>query len=596
MKEILKKAQDYFTFSIDYYEESRAEAQEIRDFNHNKHYTSMQLSVLRNRKQPAETFNIIKSYKRVLSGYLSSTINNINVKATTPDYTNKAVLGSDITKYTLRNNHFDMFRAEVQDELILSGMLGYETRVVDTGKKDKFGTPIVDIQFKFIPEKYLVKDPLSTAYDYSDGRFIHKFKWVPEETIKAIYPGKVKELSEYAERVRGTTIDQGTGTFQGLYYRYKNFLLVTSQLKYNDKIYELVWCNDILLEQRDITHLGRFSIKPFIMETDDENKYYGLFREVLESQKAINQALIQIQLLVNTNKVFVNTNIVKDLELFKKQYDRVNAVVGISDLNGYRVENLSGEVIQQYNIISSALDRIKQVLNLNDSFLGMAGSSASGRQVKLQQNMTASALQYLTSKLNFIYTTLAKDIIELSKLYFVANRVIIVNDSINGDKYVELNKPVTINGEVQFKDDIKYLEDGTAVLEPWIDRDTTITDLDYEIEVTTSNYNETDDMERVQLDGIIQGPAGQMLLHTDPASYAKVVEIQVKGMKTRNSEYIADIFEQVAQKLSGAQTQDPRQAMGNRQANGGTSNAGALSQAIGMNNDAAPAGYNQPKG
>jgi hypothetical protein len=254
---------------------------------------------------------------------------------------------------------------------------------------------------------------------------------------------------------------------------------------------------------------------------------------------------------------------------------------------------MSGDVVAQYNIISNALDRIKQVLNLNDSFLGIQGSSASGRQVKLQQNMSASALNYLTSKVNFIYTMLAEDILGMAKIYYKANKIIRVTDDINGDKYVELNKPVTINGQVQFKDTITYTEDGVAVLEPWIDRDSMIDDLEYEVEITTSNYNETDDMERVQLDAIIQGPAGQMLMQTDPASYAKVIAIQTKGMKTRNSEYIAKVFEDIAAKLSGAQTQDPRAAGEGAQ---GNSSAGAIMSAAGMSNDAQPAGYNQSKG
>lgn len=581
MDNIHKAAIDYFKLAMDEYEGSRQEAKEIRDFNHNKHYTIAQLNVLRNRKQPEETYNVIKSYKRVLSGYLSSVVNNISVKARHPRFTTNATVGNDIVQYVLKDNKFDMFRIKLQDELILSGLCGYEVRAVSNGSDN-------DIEFKMLSENELAIDPLYKNDDYSDARFIHKFRWVPREIVAQVFPSNVDDLAMLVNNDINTfNIDKTQ--FNGRYATYDNYLLITTQLRNGDDIWELTWCDTVLLETRK---LNRFTIKPFTMERTEDAEYYGLFREVVESQKAINQALIQIQLLVNTNKVFVQDNVVKDINEFKEQYDRVNAIIQVRDLNGFKIENMSGLVSDQYSIISHALDRIQRVLNLNDSFLGIAGSSASGRQVKLQQNMSSSALQYLTYKINNIYICLAEDILEMAKEYFTSHKIMRITDPISGDKYLEINKPVTINGEIQFKDSIVYTEDGVAVLEPWLDRDTTIDTLEYEVDITTANYNETDDMERMQLDSILQGPAGQMLLQANPAGYAKVAEIQLKGMRTRNSEYIAQIFEDTANKLGGAETRDPRDAV-SQQAQGNS--VPAMMAAAGMTNDSAPEGYNASK-
>ena len=594
MNELLKRAQDYFKISMDEYETSRVEAKEIREFNHNKHYTIAQLNVLANRQQPAETFNIIKSYKRVLAGYLASTVSEVNVKASHPKYTTKAVVANDIVKYVLKQNKFDMIRTDIQDELILSGLCGYE--LIPIFKKvDPLGIPDVDIQVRYIEENELALDPIFNNYDYSDGRFIHTFKWVPNDVLSNyLTPDMIKKLeAQRNTNIWVNTFDTNNTTFNGVYTTFNNSLIIKTQLKYKSKMYELLWCGDILIYKKEIS---KFTIRPFTMEFDKEStEYYGLFREVLESQKAINQALIQIQLMVNTDKVFVMPSALvdNDLENFKRMYDRVNAIIPIKDLNGYKVENMSGDVVAQYNIINSALDRIKQVLNLNDSFLGMAGSSASGRQVKLQQDMSVSALSYLTTKINFIYESLALDILDMAKEYFKANKVLRVTDKLTGDRYVELNKPVTLNGKVQWKK--VEQKEGKLVMIPWVYKDTTLDDLDYEVEVFTANYNSTDDLEKLQLDNIIQGPAGQMLMNTNPASYAKIVSIQTKSMKTRNSEYIAEIFEEIAEKLSGAQDRDPRDVGAQSQQQAGTS-AQAMMSAMGATNDAQPAGYNRPKG
>ena len=594
MDKVHKLAQDYFKIAMDEYETSRVEAKIVRAFNHNNHYTIEQLNVLRNRKQPEETFNIVKSYKRVLAGYLASTVNEVNVKASHPEYTTKATVANDIVKYVLKQNKFDMVRTDIQDELIISGLCGYELLPKLKGYDD-LGIPDVDIGIRFISENELAIDPIYKNYDYSDARFIHSFKWVPNDTLAGILtPAKLEELDKQRNANQWVnTFNTDTTTFNGVYSSYHNSLLIKSQVKYKRKMYELIWCGNVLVSKRETK---RFTIKPFTMERDiEETEYYGLFREVIESQKAINQALIQIQLMVNTNKVFVQTNalVQNDLEEFKRMYDRVNAIIPIKDLNGYKVENMSGDVVAQYNIISSALDRIKQVLNLNDSFLGMAGSSASGRQVKLQQDMSVSALSYLTNKINFIYESLALDILDMAKDYFKANKIMRVTDKLTGDRYVEMNKPVTINGQVQWKD-IRESKDGITMI-PWVYKDTTLDDLDYEVEVYTANYNSTDDLEKLQLDNIVQGPAGQMLMNTNPAAYARIISIQTKAMKTRNSEHIAEIFEDIASKLSGAEDRDPRDVGNSPQANEGTSAAGMMS-AMGATNDAQPDGYNRPRG
>ena len=111
-KSLIEKVRDYFEYSAEYFQKSRDQAREIIAFNHNKHYTIEQLNVLANRKQPAETFNVIKSYKRVVGGYLASTISNINVKPVGMEDVNIAMLGQDIIQYTLRVSKFKRVRVK----------------------------------------------------------------------------------------------------------------------------------------------------------------------------------------------------------------------------------------------------------------------------------------------------------------------------------------------------------------------------------------------------------------------------------------------------------------------------------------------------
>lgn len=64
--EILK---DTFKISYDTFKDSRDEALKVLDLYHNRQYTDTQLLTLANRGQPAETFNVIKMFARMLLGY-----------------------------------------------------------------------------------------------------------------------------------------------------------------------------------------------------------------------------------------------------------------------------------------------------------------------------------------------------------------------------------------------------------------------------------------------------------------------------------------------------------------------------------------------
>ena len=62
------------------------------------------------------------------------------------------------------------------------------------------------------------------------------------------------------------------------------------------------------------------------------------------------------------------------------------------------------------------------MLGINDSFLGMAFASDSGRKVKLQQNATIMSLRYITARMQAFYKSLGEDIVALVKQFYHAGR------------------------------------------------------------------------------------------------------------------------------------------------------------------------------
>ena len=80
MQATVENLRDSFKIGYEAFESSRIEANEVWDLYHNRHYTDEQLAVLANRGQPAETFNVIKLFARMLVGYYSTIVNTVVCK------------------------------------------------------------------------------------------------------------------------------------------------------------------------------------------------------------------------------------------------------------------------------------------------------------------------------------------------------------------------------------------------------------------------------------------------------------------------------------------------------------------------------------
>lgn len=602
MKTDVLTLKDTFKFGYEAYEASRKEANEVWDLFHNRQYTSEQLAILSNRGQPAETFNVIKLFARMLLGYYSTVVNTIQV---TPEQESDVLtsnLLNDVIKYILRTNHFLAEGDKLKLSAIISGLLVIYIDVKDTGKKDEFGRPIRKVVLNHIPDSEVVLDPLSRKEDYSDGRFIHRFKWISEDQFIKLYgKEKLKAVEEYHNHL---DIDEAefeysyNGQFTGYYKVFNNYLIVQTIIQDDKgKSWTIHWHDEVELFRKEMTHKEvKSSYRVHKLHTSDRTEYYGIFREIVETQKAINQALIKIQLMVNTQKAFVEEGAVDNIEEFTDAFNRVNAIIPVNDLNGIRIETLSKEILDQYNIIDRAFDRIQRILSINDSFLGMAFASDSGRKVKLQQNATITALRYITSRLEQFMRLLGWDIVNLVKQYYTAHQVLSIVDETTGTRWIELNKPEEVwTGEVDPETNEPIMEfmfeevldpasgeplvdeEGNIIVAPIPTEDSEIAFTDVDIEINSVAYNDEDEKNQLMMESILSGTVGSLLASINPAGFFRAASLSVRTMKTKHSGDISAILTQTADALGG----DPESAAAAAtvaQGQGSSSNKGSLSQ------------------
>jgi hypothetical protein len=608
VKANVETLQDMFRIGYNAYADSRAEASHIWDLYHNRQFTPDQIAVLQKRGQPVETFNVIKLFARMLLGYYSSVVNTVRVLPTHERDIATASLVNDIVNYTLRHNNFDSEGDKLKLSGLISGLMVSYIDPVDMPQKDEYGRPYRDIKVSHVPDSEVVLDPLSRLEDYSDARFIHRFSWISEDMVVKTF-GKefVEQLEAYHNHLEIEEAEfeySYNGEFVGKYKLHNNYLIVHSNIvDEDDKTWSIFWSGDIELSRKEITYKEvKFSYRVQKVHTSNRTEFYGIFREVAETQKAINQALIKIQLMVNTQKIFVEEGAVENIAEFESAVNRVSGIIPVRDLAGVKVENLSREVLDQYTIIDKAFDRIQRVLSINDSFLGMAFASDSGRKVKLQQNATVTALRYLTARIEQFYKLIGWDIANLAKQYYTAHQFLRIADESQAQRWVEINKPLELQGnqidpttgqpkvEAVFEEVLdpasgepEVDEEGNIVVAPIPEADSEIAFTDIDIEIQSVAYNDEDEKNQLMMETMLSGAVGNMLAQVNPAGYFKASALAVKTMKTKHSPDISNILDQTAMMLSG-NPQAEQEASAMAQGGGGqTSSPLSASQKLPQN-------------
>lgn len=590
MKATIEDLRDSFKVGYEAFDSSRKEAAEVRDLYHNRHFTAEQLNVLAKRGQPAETFNVIKLFARMLVGYYSTLINTVVIHPTNPRDIDTASMLNDVVNNVFVQNRFDIEGDSIKLGGMLSGLICSYVNVVDTGTKDQFGRPINKCTASYVPDYELVLDPMSTKDDYSDARWLHRFKWMTEDNIRKTF-GKnaADDLVAFWNHldIEEADFDYNYGdSFTGQYRLFDNYLVVHSVIEDdNGERWSCFWCGDKMIRKEKITYKDvRWPYRVQRLHASDKVEYYGIFREIIQSQHAMNQAVLNIQLMVNSEKAFVEDGAVEDLDEFTSAFNRVTAVIPVLNLNGVKVEKLTREILDQYTIIDKALDRIQRVLGINDSFLGMAFASDSGRKVKLQQNASIMSLRYVTARIEAFWRSLGEDVAKLVRQYYYANQIMMVADEIVGQRWLEVNQPMMeFTGEIgpdgqpiqqpillpmSDPETGEPMEDeeGNLVLAPVSEDGTDFSYLDFQVQVETNSYNDEDEKAQLMLETVMSGQIGQMTAQVNPAGFFQMAALSMKSMKTKYSPNITAILEQTAamlQQSPGAQDSASAMAQGN---------------------------------
>lgn len=593
----LEGLRESFRLGYDVYEPSYKEAEMINKMERGFVYTREQLSALRDRMQPAEYFNVILLMNRSLQGYFSSVVNTIATTPVDPEDTNQSVAINTGLEYMLRINDWDILKDELQRSLFNSGMpaIGYTINKVG---KDKYGRDRNEIGLEHVPHFEIINDPKARKSNNDDARFQHRFRWISLDEIKQLFPRTWTKLISQANTLNIDESDLSYTYSERFTNRYNigEEYLVVDTVAVNDKgkRERIFWSGDVELSRKPFA-MGKlkFAYRTITLNSCKEPEFYGIHHDTYESQNAINQAILQIQLLANTNKILVEKTAVEDIDQFQNAVNRVNEVIPVKRLAGIDFKDVGRDILNQYTIIDKALDRIQRVLHINDSFLGQAYNQDSGKKVALQKNSAMMALRYLNTKLDMLYRYIGLDMIELMSTFVDAEMQVEKKDLVTQQPtWSTINKPV-----MQMQPDgtetpaVTYKKAGEGVEKVILnDPDSSLLFDRMDIVVESIPYDNNEAQDKLMLEQTMQGPMGTSLLQASPGAYFQIGALLTKEYRTKHSIEVAAILEDMARKMGyQAPMADPREVAagtpgtpGGGQQPAGNYGAGAMAKTAGM--------------
>jgi len=583
---------------------ARDEAAELWEFYDGKHFTDAQCKLLFSRGSPAEYKNIIMEIANAIQGYFLKVQNTAILKPRGQADSHRVMAHQSHIEYVKSISDFDDIQGQIILESLLSGLCATEYVVAPTGKKDEFGTPINEIKVVYVPSKQVMIDPYSVLPDYSDALFIHRWRWVGQRWIRGMFGSdKLQQLEARHIAVEGfdSEFDDVIGLKNDSWYDNDRFFIMETQYRREDNTIERIFWHDNIILSREVLPTNTFTYRVVKYKVDSKTEeYYGEFRNIKENQKALNQAIISFQGLMNGFRVIAQEGTFatdKEKMRFQNAMFTANQVAFVQNLNGVMIHNLQPQAqLQAQKILDTEASMFK-VLGLNPAFLGFSDASSSGRKVSLQQNAAINSLTRLFNHLEKWHKYIMLDIIHFTTIYKNAYEVVTLTDEYNAQYQIEFNAPLI--EKVELGSEVWYIPktytDKNGNIRRKNDPRTDLSEIEVDIEVHTSDMNGSDSIDAVMLDNLINGVAGQSLMNAQPAAYFYIIGLKIKNLKTKNSEQVAQIYFNIAQQLGFvAPTVDPRQVMQNQTGVAGNiqGQAGDLVSSLGADSDLSQGGLN----
>lgn len=435
-----------FEASEDASSASRKLAERDRDYHDNKQLSDEEISVLKKRRQPEYIDNRIKTKIDFLVGLEKQQRINPSALPRTPIHEEDADGANQALIYVADKENFDYKRSAIWRDLLIEGAGGMAVAV----ENDRNGRPI--IKLIRVAWDRMFWDPHSAEVDFSDAGYLGAVQWKNFDDALILYPDKKEELE--------TTLNMGE--LSDTYDDKPKFRL------WADKKEKRVRIVEIWISHGDDWHFAEFTKggilkagpSPYFDEegnsvcglvfqsayVDRDNNRYGLVRELISLQDAINKRNSKALHQMNTAQIIMRKGAVENLEKARREAARADGVIEVNSMGGSLNEsfqfNTRTDLAQaQFLLLQEAKNSIDlkgpNATAMGDKISGSA--TASGKAIIASQQGGMIALGDLLDNLRHMDLRVFRAIWHRIRQFWTEEKWLRVTDDERNTKWVGLN-------------------------------------------------------------------------------------------------------------------------------------------------------------
>lgn len=426
--------------------EARQLAERDRDYHDNKQLSAEEIATLNKRGQPHYIDNRIKTKVDYLVGLEKQQRVDPVARPRTPQHEEDANAATQALKYVADDQKFDAKRSGCWRNLLIEGMAGMSVTV-----EQGYDGPRVVL--RRVPWDRMFYDPHSSELDFSDAGYLGAVQWMDEEDARRIYPDAEDIITHTISETQAASTYDDKPKYQvwGDWKR-RRVRVVQMWIKRDEEWHFVEFTKGGILKAGPSPYVNDKgeSDCEFVFQSayvDRDNNRFGLVREMILLQDAINKRNSKALHLLNTSQIVMVDGAVADIEKTRREAARPDGVIVVNPLGGnlndtFQFNTRADLATAHYQMLQEAKNSIDlkgpNATQMGDS-AGGSGEVASGRAILASQQGGMISLGDLLDSLKHMDLRVFEKVWYRIRQFWTGEKWVKTTDDENNLRWVAVN-------------------------------------------------------------------------------------------------------------------------------------------------------------
>jgi hypothetical protein len=424
------------TAAMDMLDPARRAAQGFQKYYDGFQWTDDELRVLEARKQPALTFNHVKPAVNAIIGIVERGRTDPKGWGRTPKDQEAAEVATDGLRYVADITRYNVTARECLQDFLIWGVVA---GINEADANGEFGIR------RIRPEEFFY-DPYSRDRDFGDARYMGIAKWMDEQDLIDLYPDAADKIkTSFDFTAPGDTFaDRPRDGWSWVDTKKRRIMCFEMYSRRGAEWKRCVFVYGGILEEGPSPYLDSKSKRPrnpIIAQSayvDIENNRYGVVKDMMSPQDAINKARSKAVHILNVSKLRVSRQ-VQDIDGVRREWAKPD---GIIEADEGQIEELGDRQLApaHLELLRDAKEEMRRQ-SPTPGIVGRQGSAQSGRAILAEQQAGLTEQAPLLAGFDDWKLRCYRAMWESIKQFWTAPKWVRVTDDEMSPRFVGINIP-----------------------------------------------------------------------------------------------------------------------------------------------------------